>query len=321
MTRVSPSDGVLVTGGAGFIGSHVVDQLVAAGRRVTVLDDLSTGKRDRVPKHAEFVQLDVRASAARSLVASGRFRTLVHLAAQVDVRVSVGHPAHDAEVNLIGLLNLLSGAAAGGIQRVVFASSGGVVYGAADEMPTPEAAPKRPSSPYGVSKLASEHYLRVLGGLEGYEVLALRYGNVYGPRQDPHGEAGVVAIFLGRLLAGQPLTVFGDGHQTRDYVHVDDVARATVAAMSAAVPATEGPDDVAVNIGTGVETSVLDLIAALERATARTAEVRFAEERPGELRRNALAIGRAKAVLDWSPRWTLETGLRDLAANFQPAGS
>lgn len=321
MTRVSPSDGVLVTGGAGFIGSHVVDQLVARGTPVTVLDDLSSGKRNRVAERAEFVQLDVRAPAARSLVASGRFRTLIHLAAQVDVRVSVAHPTHDAEVNLLGLLNLLSGAAAGGIRRVVFASSGGVVYGSADELPTSETAPKRPSSPYGVSKLASEHYLRVLGTLEGYEVVALRYANVYGPRQDPHGEAGVVAIFLGRLLAGQPLTVFGDGQQTRDYVHVEDVARATVGAMTADLGGSRGPDDIAVNIGTGVETSVIDLIAALKRVTSRAAEVQFADERPGELRRNALAVARAKAVLDWTPRWTLEAGLRDLAANFQPAGS
>jgi UDP-glucose 4-epimerase len=312
---------VLVTGGAGFIGSHVADRLLAMGFPVTVLDDLSRGKRERVPAGAEFIQLDVRAPAARSLVASGRFRTLIHLAAQADVRVSVGDPAHDAGVNLIGLLNLLSGAAAGGIRRVVFASSGGVVYGAAEALPTPETAPKQPSSPYGVSKLAGEHYLRVLGGLGGYEIVALRYANVYGPRQDPHGEAGVVAIFLGRLLAGQPLTVFGDGRQTRDYVHVDDVARATVAALAADVRPGGGPDEVALNIGTGVETSVLDLIGALERATGRKAEVHFAAERPGELRRNALVIERAKAVLDWAPQWTLEAGLRDLADNFQPAGS
>ncbi len=312
---------VLLTGGAGFIGSHVADQLVAAGTGVTVLDDLSSGRRDQVPGDAEFVHLDIRAPAARSLVASGRFDTLVHLAAQVDVRVSVDRPGFDADVNVGGLLNLLSGAKAGGIRRVVFASSGGVVYGAAERLPTPETAAKAPSSPYGVSKLASEHYLRVLGDLEGYEVAALRFANVFGPRQDPSGEAGVVAIFLGRLLAGAPLTVFGDGRQTRDFVHVEDVARAVMRATTATLAKPGEPDDIAVNIGTGVETSVLDLVAALEEATARKAEVRFEAERPGELRRNALDVTRAAAVLGWRPARTLGQGLTDLRDHFQRSGS
>ncbi len=313
--------GVLLTGGAGFIGSHVADQLVAAGTGVTVLDDLSSGRREQVPDGAEFVLGDIRAPAARSLVASGRFDTLVHLAAQVDVRVSVDRPGFDADVNVAGLLNLLAGASAGGIRRVVFASSGGVVYGAAERFPTPETAAKAPSSPYGVSKLASEHYLRVLGALEGYEVAALRFANVFGPRQDPTGEAGVVAIFLGRLLAGKPLTVFGDGRQTRDFVHVEDVARAVVLATTAPLESPGEPDDIAVNIGTGVETSVLDLVAALEEATGCRAEVRFEAERPGELRRNALDVTRAAAVLGWQPGRTLGQGLTDLRDHFQRSGS
>lgn len=313
--------GVLLTGGAGFIGSHVADRLVAAGELVTVLDDLSTGRREQVPDDADFVQLDIRAPAARSLVASGRFHTLVHLAAQADVRVSVERPGFDADINVAGLLNLLGGASAGGIRRVVFASSGGVVYGAADEVPTSETAPKVPTSPYGVSKLASEHYLRVLGALEGYEVVALRFANVFGPRQDPAGEAGVVAIFLGRLLAGEPLTVFGDGRQTRDFVHVQDVARAVTLAITAPVEPPRMPDDIAVNVGTGVETSVLELVTALEEATGRRAAVRFETARPGELRRNALAISRAEALLGWRPERTLGQGLTELRDHFQHPGS
>lgn len=312
---------VLLTGGAGFIGSHVADQLVASGTVVTVLDDLSSGRREQVPDGAEFVHLDIRALAARSLVASGRFDYLVHLAAQVDVRVSVDRPGFDADVNVGGLLNLLSGARAGGIRRVVLASSGGVVYGAAERLPTPETAAKAPTSPYGVSKLASEHYLRVLGDLEGYEVMALRFANVFGPRQDPSGEAGVVAIFLGRLLAGKPLTVFGDGLQTRDFVHVEDVARAVLMACTAPLTKPRAPDDLAVNIGTGVETSVLELVTALEEATGSQAEVRFEAERPGELRRNALDTTRAAAVLGWQPGRTLVQGLTDLRDHFQRLGS
>lgn len=312
---------VLLTGGAGFIGSHVADLLVAAGVPLTVLDDLSSGRRDQVPEAAEFIHADVRSPAARELVASGRFTTLVHLAAQVDVRVSVDRPGHDADVNVAGLLNLLEGARAGGLRRVVLASSGGVVYGAAASIPTPETAAKCPSSPYGVSKLASEHYLRVLGQLDGYEVVALRYANVYGPRQDPHGEAGVVAIFMGKLLAGEPLTVFGDGRQTRDFVHVGDVARATVAALTAPLAPPAGPDDIAVNIGTGIERSVLDLVRALEEATGRRAAVTHAPERPGELRRNALAADRAATRLGWRPERDLVQGLRDVRDHLQSAGS
>jgi len=318
---VSRMKRVLLTGGAGFIGSHVADALLGAGMRVTVLDDLSTGRRERVPAGVEFMPLDIRAPAARSLVASRRFDLLVHLAAQADVRVSVDRPAFDADVNLGGLLNLLGGVAAGGIARVVFASSGGVVYGPAAQVPTPETHSKAPTSPYGVSKLAGEHYLRVLGELAGVETVALRFANVYGPRQDPTGEAGVVAIFLGRLLAGEPLTVFGDGHQTRDFVHVHDVARATELAASRPLLRAATPDESALNIGTGLETSVRELIQGLESATGRTAAVRFAPARSGELRRNALAVGRAREVLGWSPARALLPGLRDLTAHFHATGS
>jgi len=318
LPRVSPMKGVLLTGGAGFIGSHVAEQLLAAGESVTIVDDLSTGRRAQVPEGAEFLQLDIRAPAVRSLVASGRFSRLVNLAAQADVRVSVERPSFDADVNIGGLLNLLGGVRAGGVERVVHASSGGVVYGATSLLPTPEEASLWPTSPYGVSKLAGEHYLRVCGTLEGFGTMALRFANVYGPRQDPNGEAGVVAIFMGRILAGQPLTVFGDGYQTRDFVHVADVARAVCLALS--LPAGE-PEGGPINIGTGIETSVLDLVKALQAATGRQAHLRFEAERPGELRRNALLVDRAAARLGWAPHWSLTDGLRDLATRFHDLGS
>ena len=215
---------VLITGGAGFIGSHVVDAHLAAGDEVTVLDDLSTGRKENLPKGVRLVQADVRSPEARKLVSTGGFTVLNHHAAQMDVRRSVNDPAFDAGVNVLGLLNLLEGARSGGVRRVVFASSGGTVYGESAVLPLAEEAPKLPASPYGTAKLASEYYLAMYGRLYGLEGVALRYSNVYGPRQDPHGEAGVVAIFTQRLLAGEPLTIFGDGDQTRDLVYVKDVA-------------------------------------------------------------------------------------------------
>src|SRR5438093_1256382 len=254
---------VLVTGGAGFIGSHVVDAYLAAGDDVTVLDDLSTGKREHVPPGARFVQADVRSPAARELLATGDFTLLNHHAAQMDVRRSVADPLFDAEVNVLGFLNLLEGARLGGVQRVVFASSGGTVYGETARLPLVESAPKLPASPYGTAKLASEYYLATFSQLYGLETVALRYANVYGPRQNPHGEAGVVAIFAHRVLAGEPLTVFGDGKQTRDMVFVEDVVRANLAASDAALPPVDGIDARAFNVGTGVETSVNELAATL----------------------------------------------------------
>src|SRR5919108_3796637 len=227
---------VLVTGGAGFIGSHIAEAYLAAGWEVVVLDDLSRGRQRNVPSAARFVRADVRSPEARKLLADGGFTVLNHQAAQIDVRVSVDEPALDASINVVGLANLLEGAGAGGVRRVVFASSGGVVYGDPDVVPTPETAPKGPISPYGVSKLSGEYYLRALGALRGFEGVAMRYANVFGPRQDPKSEAGVVSIFVSRLLEGQPLTVFGDGLQTRDYVFVRDVARANLLASTCPIP-------------------------------------------------------------------------------------
>ena len=305
---------VLVTGGAGFIGSHVADAYLANGWDVTVVDDLSRGKRSNVPGGATFVQLDVRGPEARRLVAEGGFEVLNLQAAQIDVRHSVVAPDHDAGINVMGLLNLLEGAAAGGVRRVIFASSGGVLYGEADTIPTPETAPQVPVSPYGVSKLAGEHYLRCLCDLRGLEWVALRYANVFGPRQDPKGEAGVVSIFLDRLRAGRPVTVFGDGRQTRDYVFVRDVARANLLAASAALPAGPEHDARAFNVGTGRELSVLDLAQGMAEALEQRAEVEHEPARAGELARSALDARKAERLLGWRPAHSFEDGFRELVA-------
>jgi UDP-glucose 4-epimerase len=302
----------LITGGAGFIGSHVAEAYLGDGWDVTVLDDLSRGKRGNVPAGASFAELDVRSPEARRLAAEGGFDLLILQAAQIDVRQSVADPSHDASINVMGLINLVEGAAGGGVRRVVFASSGGVLYGEAGTVPTPETAPQVPVSPYGVSKLAGEHYLRCLSGLRGIEWVALRYANVFGPRQDPRGEAGVVSIFLDRLRQGQPLTVFGDGTQTRDYVFVRDVARANLLAASAALPAGDAHDVAAFNVGTGREISVLDLARIMGGIVAVKPEIRHEPTRAGELARSALDASRARQVLGWRPTHSFEDGFREL---------
>src|SRR6202795_4518746 len=245
---------VLVSGGAGFIGSHTVDALAArGGHEIAVIDDLSAGKREELNPRARFHQVDVRdASAVRGVIERERPEVLVHLAAQMDVRRSVADPAFDAQVNLVGFLNLMEAARSRGLKRVVFSSTGGAIYGEQDTFPADEGHPCRPVSPYGVAKFSTEAYLFFYRAQYGIDYAAMRYANVYGPRQDPHGEAGVVAIFCGRLLEDQPVTIFGNGAQTRDYVYVGDVVRANVAAVTAAVT---GP----INIGTGIETSVNQL--------------------------------------------------------------
>ena len=301
---------VLVTGGAGFIGSHVAQAHLAAGHAVTVLDDLSSGRRENVPAAARLEAADIRSPEARRLVATGGFTVLNHHAAQMDVRRSVADPVFDADVNVAGLLNLLEGARAGGVRRVVFASSGGTVYGEGATLPLAEDAPKLPASPYGVAKLAAEYYLAAFARLYGLETVALRYSNVYGPRQSREGEAGVVAIFARRLLAGEPLTIFGGGEQTRDMVFVRDVADANLAAARCGLPPVETIDSRAYNVGTASETSVIRLAALLGEAAGRRPELRLAPARPGELRRNALAVAKAARGLAWQPRTTLGEGLR-----------
>lgn len=300
---------VLVTGGAGFIGSHVAQGYRDAGWEVVVIDNLSTGRRENVPRGVEFFQMDVSDDALSDLFrARGGFECVNHHAAQADVRVSVADPRRDARSNIDGLLNVLEAARRHGTRRVLFASSGGVVYGEADARPTPETAPKRPVSPYGVAKLAGEYYLGSYAQVHGLEYVALRYANVYGPRQDPKGEAGVVAIFCGCLRRGEPLTVYGDGEQTRDYVYVGDVVQANFLLTEAPVPPIGSIDDAAYNVGTGEETSVNELAALLQQVTGRPVPVRRAPARPGELRRSALDPRKLRGR-GWAPRVDRAAGL------------
>ncbi len=306
------SSRALVTGGAGFIGSHVADGLLAAGFQVTILDDLSTGRRENLPAAAEFVEGDIRSPEAAALIRNGGFDVVCHLAAQIDVRKSVADPVADAALNILGTLNVLEGArAAARPPRVIFSSTGGAIYGDFVDPPSDESQPKDPESPYGIAKLSVEYYLSYYGRVHGLDVMALRYANVYGPRQDPHGEAGVVAIFCQRLLAGRALTAYGDGRQTRDYVFVKDVARANVAAATRPLPAAGRLDERACNIGTGVPTSVLDLAATLQRASGVSTPVTHAPARPGEQQRSFVRIEKAGRVLGWKPDVSLESGLRE----------
>ena len=311
---------VLVTGGAGFIGSHIAEAYLSAGWEVVVLDDLSRGHQRNVPSGARFVRADIRSPEARKLLADGGFTVLNHHAAQIDVRVSVDEPALDAAINVVGLVNLLEGAGDGGVKRVVFASSGGVVYGDPEVVPTPETAPKAPISPYGVSKLAGEYYMRALAALRGFEAIAMRYANVFGPRQDPKSEAGVVSIFVSRLLEQRPLTVFGNGLQTRDYVFVRDVARANVLASTAAVPAGTSIDDTAFNIATGRQTNVLELAELVGKVMGQKPTIEMAAARPGELFRSSLDISKAGKVLGWKPQSGFEDGLPQLVDWFRKEG-
>lgn len=300
----------LVTGGAGFIGSHVADRFVAEGYAVTVLDNLSSGRRENLPSAATFVEGDITSPEAAALVRDSRFDVMCHLAAQIDVRRSVLDPVYDATRNILGTLNLMEAIKASGHRtRVVFSSTGGALYGDFDAPPSAETFSKDPESPYGIAKLSVEYYLAYYARVHGLDTVALRYGNVYGPRQDPHGEAGVVAIFCKRILAGTALTVFGDGGQTRDYVYAGDVAAANFAAATIALPAPGRLDARAFNIGTSIETSVNTLVNTLQKVSGSTTPVDYAPARAGELLRSALDTAKARATLGWSPQVSLEQGL------------
>ena len=287
----------IVTGGAGFIGSHAVDALLARGDEVHVLDDLSTGRRERVPAAASLHVADVR--APDEVFDAVGPEAVLHLAAQTDVRVSVEQPDRDAEVNVLGTVRVLEAARRHGA-KVVFASTGGAIYGECDG-PVGEGTVRRPLAPYGTSKLCGEEYLATWNRLHGTSHVSLRLANVYGARQEPHGEAGVVAIFMGTLRDGGTPRIYGDGSQTRDYVHVADVVRALVSAL--------GADGGVFDVGTGVETSVLELYEAIARVTGIEREPELAPARQGELRRSVLDVSLAGRELGWHPERPLEAGL------------
>jgi len=300
----------LVTGGAGFIGSHVAEAYLERGWSVTVVDNLSSGKIENVPAGAEFVEIDVRDERLHEVFElRGGFDVVNHHAAQMDVRMSVAQPRFDADVNILGLLNLMEASKDSGVGRLVFVSSGGVIYGDPSERPTPESAAKAPESPYGVSKMVGEYYLRCFRLLHGFDYVALRYSNVYGPRQDPHGEAGVVAIFSNLILRDEPLTIFGDGEQTRDYVYVGDVVAANMIVSEATLSVGNGIDDRAFNVGTGNETSVNQLAELLMLGAGRSVPVKRAPARAGELERNSLSCDRLKE-LGWEAAVDLADGLK-----------
>lgn len=302
---------ILVTGGAGFIGSHVVDRYRAEGHQVVVVDNLSSGRREFVNPKATLYVMDIRSPRLAEVFEAERPDAVNHHAAQPDVRRSVADPVLDASVNVLGSLNVLACCRRFGVGRVIYAATGGAVYGDTPVLPTPEDHPPRPASPYGISKLAVEHYLTSWGIIYGISGLALRYANVYGPRQNPLGEAGVVAIFTRRLLRGEPAIINGDGTQTRDYVYVGDVAEANLRALDQ--PEVTG----ALNIGTGVETSVLDLFHRLQAAAGVPGEARHGPPKAGEQRRSVLDITLAKRLLGWSPRVTLDEGLRRTIEHFR----
>jgi UDP-glucose 4-epimerase len=306
----------LVTGGAGFIGSNLVDALVERGDQVTVLDNLVNGKRSIIDsaldRGAALVVADVRdADRVREIVADAKPELVFHLAAQIDVRYSVEHADGDANANVLGTIAILDAARASGTARVVNTSTGGGLYGDAQLLPTPEEHAIRPLAPYGQSKYAAEGYCELYARLHGFSTISLRYGNVYGPRQDVHGEAGVVAIFCGHLISGRRPTVFGDGRQTRDWVDVSDVVTANLLAAESSLTG-------AVNIGHGQETSVLDLLEALNEVSDGYEPLRpsFAPERPGEVRRSCLDVTRAKRELGWEPTVGLREGLRTILAGL-----
>jgi UDP-glucose 4-epimerase len=303
---------ILVTGGAGFIGSQIVDAYLAQGHEVTVVDDLSTGKRKNLDSRARFVGADVRDPNLSTLFAESRFEVVNHLAAQLDVRKSVQDPFFDASVNILGGLRMLECSRSYGVRKFIFSSSGGTIYGECAKAPAKETDPSRPESPYGLSKETLEKYIRFYGNTFRLPYTILRYANVYGPRQDPFGEAGVVAIFAGKLLAKEPITIYGSGDQERDYVYVADVVEANVLAL------TKGENDT-FNVGTGLATSVNELYKRMSPFARDSKAPVIAPARVGELARSVLDIERAKKVLGWKPVTPLDKGLAETYRFFKDA--
>lgn len=300
----------LVTGGAGFIGSHLVDLLHAQGIDVTVIDDLSRGHIHNVRAGIVIHPIDIGSAAAATIIRTGDFDVVFHLAAQVDLRASVDDAASDARVNVLGALNVLEAVrAAPSTARVVFSSTGGAIYGSSASVPCAEDAPKEPDSAYGCAKLTIEHYLRYFDRVHGVPSVVLRYANVYGPRQSAAGDAGVVAVFADRLLKGRRLTVNGDGRQTRDFVYVGDVVRANLLAATEPLPPSGDLDSLAFNVGCGRETEIGALAETMRRLARSVSPIDFAPARVGEVQRSVLDASKAARVFEWMPQVSLEKGL------------
>jgi len=303
---------VLVTGGAGFIGSHLADRLLSVGHEVVILDDLSTGHVEHLNPAARFYQMDIQSPWLDELFKIERPEAVLHEAAQASVRRSVEDPGFDASVNVLGTVTLLQASVRHGVRRFLFASTGGALYGDADVIPTPEDYPTLPVSPYGASKLAAEVYLRTFHALHGLSYAALRYANVYGPRQDPHGEAGVVAIFAQRLLSNETARINGDGKQTRDFVYVGDVAEANARALTSDVVGS-------FNVGTGVETDINAIFQGLKRLSGNSQPEVHGPALPGEQRRSVVDARKIQKVMGWRPQTSLEAGLDATVRYFREA--
>ncbi len=301
---------ILVTGGAGFIGSHLVDAFIDQGHQVVVIDNLITGQRENVHPEAKFLEMDIRDEAIRDVFEAERFEVVCHQAAQMDVRKSVDDPRYDAEVNILGTLNLLQASAKIGVKKFLFASTGGAIYGEQTEFPASEEHQTWPVSPYGVSKLTCEKYIYYFNQVFGLNYALLRYANVYGPRQNPHGEAGVVAIFTKKLLQGEQPIINGDGLQTRDYVYVGDVVRANLLAL-------DYPENDYFNVGTGKETDVNTIFRLIRDAVGSDAPETHGPAKPGEQRRSVLSYKKAREKLGWQPQVTLEEGIQKTVEFFR----
>jgi len=293
---------VMVTGGAGFIGSNLVDRLITEGHQVVVVDDLSTGSRDNLNPEATFYQQDIRDESLEKVFADEGVEAIFHLAAQMDVRKSVADPVYDAQVNVLGTINLLQSGMRHGLKKFVYASTGGAVYGEPQFMPVTEDHPINPDCPYGISKHTVEHYLYVYNRLQGLNWTALRYPNVFGPRQNPHGEAGVVAIFIQLLTAGKQCTIFGDGSKTRDYVYIDDVVQANIVAL-------ERGDNTCYNLGRGTQVSDFTIFDTVRKSLGLDDEPHFEDVRAGEIFHICLEAKKIREQLGWTPTVTLEDGV------------